>query len=1055
MTTRRTATAFPALTALALLAVAGWAPRLAHAGARDILDAAGFKGGVIVHLGCGDGRLTAAFGVEGQYVVHGLDADPDRIAQARAHIRSKGLYGRVAVEHWAGNRLPYASNMVNLLVAQDLGSVPVSEALRVLCPNGVACIKSWGKGAKLEVPAAARSALAGLGITGARVSAGGETWATFRKPPADGVDEWTHYLHDASGNPVAHDRVVGPPRRMQWVEGPRHARSHEYTPSTFALVSTGGRIFYVADLGSTAALRQPAQWHIVARDAYNGALLWQRLIPTWFSHLCGWTSGPLQLQRKLVAVGGRVYVTLGFHAALSALDAATGEVLKVYEHTRGTEEVLWHKGILLLLVRSVTEARVAELSKWAELEKKDKSPLYERESARPLVKRFRSTENKAARSIVALDADTGRVLWQKTGAEARLRPLSLCACGDRVFYQQGGNTVCLDLKTGEKRWSAAAGRLRVVCDRAAICSTRQAVTALSAETGKAMWTQRPLLCSIRDAFVISGSVWLGGFKPYDTGRKHTGPAWGPYFATQRDLATGEVLKHVEPENPKHHHRCWQNKATDRYILGGRRGVEFIDLDTGDVLWHSWVRGVCRYGVMPCNGLLYAPPHACGCYVAAKLTGFYALAPAEGNGPAVNRPAQARPERGPAYGAVESRQSRTENKENWPTLRGNAERSGATPAAVPVVLRQRWQAKVGEKLSSLTVADGKVCVASVDQHEVCAVDADSGEAAWRFTAGARVDSPPTLYKGRAIFGCRDGYVYSLRASDGVLDWRLCVAPRDRRVLAYGQIESVSPAHGSVMIQEGVAYLAAGRSSYLDGGIGLYRIQPENGKTLSRTPVYSPDPDTGRQPAQSGPCNMPGALEEILTTDGEYVYLRDMVFDKSGKAQAKGNPHLLALTGFLDATWPHRSYWAFGTRCAMSTGCSGRPRNLIYGRLLVADGPMIYGYGRGQVHWSNALQDGPYRLFARKQGERKEHWAQPVQATIRAMVLADKVLFAAGPARGARKGDPDALLLALSAADGSELARYPLESPPVLDGMAAANGRLYLATEDGRLLCMGKD
>ena len=120
---------------------------------------------------------------------------------------------------------------------------------------------------------------------------------------------------------------------------------------------------------------------------------------------------------------------------------------------------------------------------------------------------------------------------------------------------------------------------------------------------------------------------MGGFKPFEgrsTGKR--GPAWGPYFVTQRDLATGEVLNHIEPENPGHHHRCYINKATDRYILGGRRGTEFIDLQTGEVLWHSWARGVCKYGVMPANGLLYVPPHACGCYTAAKLTGFNALAP---------------------------------------------------------------------------------------------------------------------------------------------------------------------------------------------------------------------------------------------------------------------------------------------------------------------------------------------------------------------------------------------------------------------------------------------
>jgi outer membrane protein assembly factor BamB len=49
----------------------------------------------------------------------------------------------------------------------------------------------------------------------------------------------------------------------------------------------------------------------------------------------------------------------------------------------------------------------------------------------------------------------------------------------------------------------------------------------------------------------------------------------------------------------------------------------------------------------------------------------------------------------------------------------------------------------------------------------------------------------------------------------------------------------------------------------------------------------------------------------------------------------------------------------------------------------------------------------------------------------------------------------LLWAVAAQDGKKLAEYKLDSPPVFDGMIAANGRLYIATRDGRLLCMGKN
>jgi len=80
---------------------------------------------------------------------------------------------------------------------------------------------------------------------------------------------------------------------------------------------------------------------------------------------------------------------------------------------------------------------------------------------------------------------------------------------------------------------------------------------------------------------------------------------------------------------------------------------------------------------------------------------------------------------------------------------------------------------------------------------------------------------------------------------------------------------------------------------------------------------------------------------------------------------------------------------------------------------------------------------------------------------AMVLADKVLFVAGPWHGHLGRDftgwkpvprQEALLMAISATDGTELARYRLDSAPVFDGMAAANGRLYLSLENGQVLCM---
>jgi outer membrane protein assembly factor BamB len=196
---------------------------------------------------------------------------------------------------------------------------------------------------------------------------------------------------------------------------------------------------------------------------------------------------------------------------------------------------------------------------------------------------------------------------------------------------------------------------------------------------------------------------------------------------------------------------------------------------------------------------------------------------------------------------------------------------------------------------------------------------------------------------------------------------------------------------------------------------------------------------------------------LSSDGGHVYLRDAVFDLRGTRQPSGKPHLFTLTHFLDDVWAHRSYWIFGTRCSISTGCSGRNRNLVYGRLLVFDDSTIYGYGRSDVHWSNQLQDGPYRLYALNRGESAARWRKDLPIRVRAMIGAGKVLFVAGPpadrgASGDEDANQDATLMALATSDGTELARYDLDGPPIFDGMAAARGRLYVCLKSGRMICM---
>jgi hypothetical protein len=89
----------------------------------------------------------------------------------------------------------------------------------------------------------------------------------------------------------------------------------------------------------------------------------------------------------------------------------------------------------------------------------------------------------------------------------------------------------------------------------------------------------------------------------------------------------------------------------------------------------------------------------------------------------------------------------------------------------------------------------------------------------------------------------------------------------------------------------------------------------------------------------------------------------------------------------------------------------------------------------------------------------HWSKRVPLIVRSMVLADKTLFLAGPpdsgndvdALAGLDGSKGAILRAVSAEDGKKLGEYKLYLPPVFDGMAAANGRLYISMKNGQVFC----
>ncbi|MHC4439850.1 MAG: class I SAM-dependent methyltransferase, partial [Planctomycetota bacterium] len=132
--------------------------------ARDTVEITCIKGGIIVHVGCGDGEFTASLRINDRYIVQGLDTDAANVQKARQHIKSIGIYGKVPAETFDGKHLPYADNLINLLLIEDSVNITTDEIMRVLRPRGVVCFKKNG------------------------------AWRKQIKAWPDDIDEWTHFL---------------------------------------------------------------------------------------------------------------------------------------------------------------------------------------------------------------------------------------------------------------------------------------------------------------------------------------------------------------------------------------------------------------------------------------------------------------------------------------------------------------------------------------------------------------------------------------------------------------------------------------------------------------------------------------------------------------------------------------------------------------------------------------------------------------------------------------------------------------------------------------------
>ena len=1058
--------------------------------ADKIAQMSGVRSGLIVHYGCGDGRLPAALGRGDSCTVEGLTRDQAEVEQGRQWVAKQQLAGKVTMRCWPEDFLPYADNLVNLLVVEGAAPPPMSEVMRVLAPLGVACIKDR------------------------------DGWQVTTKPWPGDIDEWTHWLHAADGNPVAKDQRVGPPRAIQWMGLPGWSKSHDTAPSLTGMVTAQGRLFYIADMGPVGICDPEHHfelWHLCARDAFNGIMLWQLPLDDWGDRAWSpgkfpegkerwagaahggigpWVSNPRVIHKRLVAQGNRVYVTLGFSAPISQLDAATGKILRTYDGTGFADEMVFDNGVLLVTV--------------------DKAAQREHQyGAQP------------EKSVLAIEPNSGRVLWEHKGfygvvdgkfrsMKGVLTRLSLTSGGGKVFVRDRDVIVAMEASTGKECWRTASEAVHPlqkpnrksfqasdpvgdmlysdgVIYSWQITSERQIpypieMLALDAADGSRLWKkdcEAGGFQSMVSAYKARGLVWTLSSSDPAKPRQDTYQLWG--LAPR----TGEIVKSYDINlimQTAHHHRCYRNKATENYIIFSRNGLEFEDLRSGEANINRWVRGICDYGIMPANGLTYAPPQQCACYPDVREPGFIVYSAARTFDKQRLIAEESRLSKGPAYGTMITAPELT--SDDWPMYRHDGLRSAASKITLPQKLSPAWEREIGEPITAPTLGWNKVFLAGLNTRRVIALDSSDGKEVWAAEVDDRVDTPPTLWQGKVYCGTSGGYVYCLRAENGELVWRFNANPAYERIVVRGTTESSWPVHGSAVVGDGVVYVAAGRSSYVNGGLRFYKLDAETGKQLQGATYETAEIESKQSGFESGkPNNMllQGAANDLLVYDGRNVYLRNLRVDPKDlsvhairwpytpftkdpwEKDFAGSP-LVCMSGFLDDSLFDRSGYILNQQYParkltfsdkLVVGLRWEARNATPGRLLFHEG--LYEIGRNHYTVFASKRDMASQPAGRAAGKLKsDQWAQNVDVRASALALTRNAVIVAGSpmsrdgnvsaefALQAVLGKEGGVLLRLNAVDGTPAEICKFSAPPVWDGIAVNKQGLFVAQQDGKLV-----
>jgi len=451
---------------------------------------------------------------------------------------------------------------------------------------------------------------------------------------------------------------------------------------------------------------------------------------------------------------------------------------------------------------------------------------------------------------------------------------------------------------------------------------------------------------------------------------------------------------------------------------------------------------------------------------------------------------------PAMAAVHLLVASVTLAEDWPMWRYDAARTGASPELLADDLHLQWSRglpppapawpkepyRLGFDASYEPVVAGTTLfVPSMVTDSVTAYDTATGAEKWTFTTDGPVRFAPVAWKDRVAFVSDDGYLYCLDAATGALVWKVRGLPsdrQDRKVLGNGRLISLWPARGGPVLVGGTIFFGAGLLPF--EGVYLYGVDARTGRVVwSNTKSGHIKEGLFDHQQHRGPKGVAG-----ISPHGYLSTVGDRLVVPSGR----GRPAFVAPgTGELDkysSGWGGRESLVKGSWFVASAGDhwfhSGdmytvRPRDRVQvdpanakglgpfrGVVLTPEVVYFSAEQLGRVEGPRPVHKAYSAIVARKNAVTKvetrktangkfsyphalvpELWRMP--SPLKVHIKAGGCLYAGGDGAVAAVRIP---------AEGQEPRvawQTSIQGTPA--GMLAADGKLFVVTREGRLLCFG--